>query len=640
MKYPNLFSPLRVNGVMLKNRVIAAPMGIPRAVQLSTTNYGGLSLSDKSLGGAAVVTVSEYALSGLAGEREPFSKYARDVSREVLSVMGQAGGLAMLEVGFHGDVHEDGSADGPSDGVHFTGGRMRAMTREDMDKKIGEMCRKAVEGRDFGFDMVMLHFGHDSLCSLFLSPVWNRREDEYGGSLENRTRFAREALRAVRKAVGPSYPLLVRVSRELKVPESYTEDDMLYFIQSVENDMDIVNISCGMDCYGGTIDKYVANTYAHTTIFTPRMYNLDFAARVKRESKVLVSVVGGVSDPEACEKAIAEGKVDAVMLGRQLVADPYWPQKAMEDREEDIVPCLRCLNCYHIATEHANTQCSVNPRFRREDRVPLHLTRAERSKKVVIVGGGPAGMKGALTAAERGHQVILLEKSGRLGGNLCYADYGDHKADLKKYRDYLIAQLAKSTVEVRLNTEATPELVRALAPDALMVAVGADLIQPPIPGAEYARQAVSVYPELDQVRGRIVIVGGGAIGSELALELSDRGNDVTVVEPQDALAKKSNWLYRHGLNNAIRERKNPPKAMLGTAVKEIRPDGVVVTDQAGEERFLPADHVLLSVGMRPRKDLAFSFYGITPETAMVGDCKRVAQVLEATNDSYFIAANL
>lgn len=149
MKYPKLFSPLRVNSIMLKNRVIAAPMGIPRAVQLSTTNYGGLSLPDKSLGGAAVVAVSEYALSGLAGEREPFSKYARDVSREVLSVMGQAGGMAMLEIGFHGDIHEDGSADGPSDGVHFTGGRMRAMTRKDMDQKIGEMCRKAVEGKAF-----------------------------------------------------------------------------------------------------------------------------------------------------------------------------------------------------------------------------------------------------------------------------------------------------------------------------------------------------------------------------------------------------------------------------------------------------------------------------------------------------------
>lgn len=640
MKYPHLFSPLRVNGVMLKNRVIAAPMGVPKATVISSTNYGGLSVYDKSLGGAAVVTVGDNAIASIAQERDAFDKYARDVGREILTVMRQSGGLAMLEVPFHGGQYEDGSIAGPSDGVHFTGGHMRAMTREDMDRTISNMCRKAADAKAFGFDILMLHFGHDSLCSVFLSPVWNQRSDEYGGSLENRTRFPREALKAIRETVGPDYPILMRVSRELKVPESFTEDDMLYFIRSVEDYVDVVNVSCGMDCYGGTIDKYVANTYSHSTIFLPRMYNLDFAARVKRESKVLVCTVGGVSDPAEADRAIAEGKTDAVMLGRQLVADPFWPRKAQEGRDDEIVPCLRCLNCYHISTEHANVQCSVNPRFRRENRVPLHLTKAEERKKVVVVGGGPAGMKAALTAAERGHQVILLEQGGRLGGNLCYADYGDHKADLKKYRDYLTSQLDKSPVDVRLNTQASPDYVRGLEPDALIIAVGADFITPGIPGAEYARQAVSVYPSLDELHGSVVIVGGGAIGSELALELSGRGNAVTIVEPQDALAKKSNWLYRHGLNNAIKDSANPPRVLLGTTVKEIRPDGVVTADAEGSEAFLPADHVLLSVGMRSKKDLAFSFYGITPETVMVGDCERVAQVLEATNQAYFVAANL
>ena len=641
MKFPHLFAPLRVNGVMLKNRVVAAPMGIPKATVISSTDYGGLSLYDKSLGGAAVVTVGDMAIASIAHETDPFGKYAGDVGRELLSVMRQSGGLAMIEVPFHGDHNPDGTIAGPSDGVHFTGGKMKAMTREDMDRKIDEICRRAVAAKEFGFDILMLHFGHDSLCSVFLSPVWNQRADEYGGSVENRTRFPREALQAVRKAVGPDYPILMRVSRELKVPETFSEDDMIYFIKSVEDVVDVVNISCGMDCYGGTIDKYVANTYAHSTIFLPRMYNMDFSTRVKRESKVLVCTVGGISDPAEVDKAIAEGRTDLVMLGRQLVADPYWPQKAQEDRDEEIVPCLRCLNCYHISTEHANVQCSVNPRFRRENRVPQHLSPAEKPKKVVIVGGGPAGMKAALTAAERGHHVILLEKGDTLGGNLRYADYGDHKADLKKYRDYLIRQLSHSSVDVRLGAEATPDYVRSLAPDALIIAVGADFIHPRIPGAEYARQAVSVYPELESIHGSVVIVGGGAIGSELAVELSDRNCQVTVVEPQDALAKKSNWLYRHGLYNAIKDSKNPPKALLGTAVKEILPNGVAVSNlDTGAEEFLPADHVLLCVGMKPRKDLAFSFYGITPETAMVGDCERVAQVLEATNNAYFIGANL
>lgn len=640
MKYPNLFAPMRIGNTMLKNRIIAAPMGVPRATVISSTNYGGISVYDKAMGGAAVVTVGNSgAASHTPGEKHAFTKYAKDVTREILTVLRQSGSLAMMEVPFHGAIQPDGSVLGPSNGAHFTGAPMREMTKTDMDAVIAELCREAVNIRNFGFDMLMLHFGHDSLCSVFLSPVWNRRQDAYGGSLENRIRFPKEALQAVRNAVGPDFPILMRVSRQLMVPESFEEDDMIFFLKSVEGLVDIVNVSCAMDCYGGTIDKYVANTYSHTTIFLPRMHNMDFAARVKKECNVKVCVVGGVSDPAAADAAIAEGKTDFVMLGRQLVADPFWPRKAQNGMDEDIVPCLRCLNCYHIATEHDNVQCSVNPRFRRENRVPLKPEQTDCPKQVVIIGGGPAGMKAALTADARGHRVILLEKEDRLGGNLGYADYGDYKEDLKKYREYLIRHIQSSGVEVRLSTEATPEYVKSLRPDALIIAVGADFVEPKIPGVEYARQAVDVFPEIDSIRGKVVIIGGGAIGSELAMEFSNRGTPVTVVEPQDALAKKANWLYRHGLYNAIKDSSNPPEVCLNTTVKEIRPDGVVVENAAGEQ-FIEADHVLLSVGMRARKELAFSFYGITPETCMIGDCDRVAQVLEATNQAYFVAANL
>ncbi|MBO4358780.1 MAG: FAD-dependent oxidoreductase, partial [Erysipelotrichaceae bacterium] len=470
----NLFSPLRVRNVILKNRIVVAPMGIPKAKLISTDYLGGLSLSDKALGGSAVITVATDALARLADEKSAFDKYALDVTREVYSIMKQGGGLTMAEIPFHGGMNEDGSFQGPSDGTHFTGGQMKEMTREQMDKTIGDMCDQALKIKSFGFDLLMLHMGHDSLCSIFLSPVWNKRTDGYGGSVENRARFMIEALKKLRETLGNDYPIMVRFSRELKVPETYEEDDMLYLLKQVEDYIDIANISCGMDCYGGTVEKYVANTYTHTTIFQPRMFNLDFAERVKKETKLKVCLVGGVSDPVLCDELIGNGSIDMVMLGRQLVADPFWPKKAQEEKFDEIIPCLRCLNCYHVATKHFNTQCSVNPRFRRENRVPLKLEKAGDPKKVVIIGGGPAGMKAALTADEAGHRVTLIEKEGKLGGNLKYADYGDYKQDLKKYRDYLIKHIERSDIDVRLNTAADMKLLESLDPDKVIIAIGAD----------------------------------------------------------------------------------------------------------------------------------------------------------------------
>ena len=640
LKYPHLFEPLRINSVMAANRIMTSPMGVPKATIISTTNYGGVSIYDRSYGGAGVMTINYQALSTASGYPKPFEKYARDASREVLTVLTQAGSLSNIQLFFFPGQGNDGYSRMPSDGLDIRGGKARALTKDEIRNAQETLVRNALECKNFGFDMIMLHFAHDSLTSLFLSPVWNQRTDEYGGNLENRCRITIEAARMVREAVGPDYPVMMRISRNLWVKETYSEDDMVYLIKQLEPYIDLVNVSYSMDCYGGTIDKYEANVHMSTISFEPHMYNLDFCARLKKETSMLVVPIGAVLTPDEAEKAIADGKCDAVMLGRAMVADPLWPRKALEGRDQDIVPCLRCGHCYHIATEHNNVQCSVNPRFRRENRVPMKLEKTDNPLKVVIIGGGPAGCKAALTASERGHKVILLEKESCLGGQINVSDYDESKQDLKRYRDYLRYQVAKDpNIEVRFNVRADRKYVEELNPDALIIAIGARPITPAYPGVENSTTAYDIYPHLDEIKGKVIVIGGGTIGCEIALELSERGHQVHQLVRSGQLAKTGNWLYRLALGQHMRASRNLTTE-LRTTVKEIRKDGVVYENEQGKEVFLSADTVITAVGMQANKEEAFDFYGITPRTYMIGDCKAVNKVIEATSDGYFIAANL
>lgn len=630
MSFNKLFSPIKVNDLTFKNRIVAAPIG-------DEFEY-------KALGGAAIVicghTIVDYGRSSFASgtEQSAFYKYEVEKTQEKIRKCHRAGAYASIEL-FHAGQYarclDNVEAVSSMDFTREDGKHVHALDEKGMEEIANKYAQEALKARNLGFDGVFMHFGHGWLPSQFLSPLFNHRNDKYGGSIENRAKFPLHILKKVREAVGPKFLIDMRVSAEECVPGSIKFEDTLQFILMAERYIDSVQISAGLDI------NHEGNVHMVTTNFSGHMPNLKWAKEVKKHvTKIKVAVIGAIMTPEEAEEILVNDDVDLVAFGRSFIADPYWPKKIMNNHREDVVPCVRCLQCYHISTNRQNVGCTVNPLYHNEFLKDLRPTYEKR--RVVVIGAGPAGISCALAASKRGHEVILLEKSNKIAGTVNLIAKEKYKEDMINYLKYLNDQVNKSVIDLRLNFNAIPESVKQLNPDSLVIAIGARPISLNIEkeGNPNILSYEDAIENPNYVSGRVTIIGGGTIGSELALELAEMKKKVTIIELSDELASNGNVLYKIALRQKFDKLSNKIDIRYLSSCQKIDDSNVYIKDSNGNVVSIPTDTTIISVGVRVDRSVVDSFYGITLDTYVIGDALRPRKIQEATFEGYGVGIQI
>lgn len=645
-KYPHLTSPIQLGRVTFRNRIFSAPMGatdITADCCPGPRTQGFYELRAK--GGAASVTVSE-----LVVHPETDGSHMLHLNLETVGCLAahtfvadairRHGSVPSIELSHSGqyagtymsDKNKKASLNqwGPSDGTRPDGRPVKALSKEqikDIVKAYGEnaaLCKRA------GYEMIMVHAGHGWLIQQFLSPYQNFRTDEYGGSLENRVRFCREVLTAVREAVGPGFPIEVRLSGSELFDGGYGIEDGIKIAQAVEDLVDLIHVSAGSYQFG----------FFNTTppMFDEHGVNVWLAAEIKKHVKKPVATIGALSDPEQMERIIAEGKADVVYMGRQLLADPFHPQKVMANQADRIVKCLRCYTCMAERPVTFTRRCAVNPLIGREIE-GMEVTPAARSKKVMVVGSGVAGLKAAVTAAQRGHKVILCEKTDKVGGILKSEQAIPFKREMYELGLVLERQAQDEGVEIRLNTTVTPEYVEKEGVDALILAVGSTPVVPPIPGIDSDNVIIvnDYYLNKEKVGDSVVVLGGGLAGCECAVHLGMEGKKVELVEMRDTLAPDCNIRHRPILMRKVAEFTTAHTEYAG---QKITSEGVICKDKDGNEVLVPGKTVVCAVGQRSNRADVDALRYCAPFVREIGDCVRPANITKAIYEAYHAALDI
>ena len=639
--YPHLFSAIKVGNVVFRNRIFAAPTGCVVQPDNMFDEVAPLYYERKAIGGAASVCVGELQVDPLRGGRgitciDMSNFRATGFLAKITDKIIRHGAVPSAEFMHCGIYGKSGL--GPSE-CEIEGRKTPAMTEQDILETIEAFANAAVNAKKRGFQMVTIHGGHGWLPQQFFSPATNKRTDSWGGSAENRARFAVMICDAIHEKCGRDYPIEFRISAT-EYEYGYSPEEGVKYAMALDGHADIIHVSTGIHGpTGGTGTLTEMYLMSEPGIFSPEGALVHYAAEIKKHiKKSFVATVASLTDPAMMEEIIASGKADFVAIARGLVCDPDLPKKAQAGKAYDIRVCLRCMSCVSNKLGSGQNYCAINPTTSRDAEALFYMTPAEK-KSVLVAGGGIAGMQAAITAAENGHQVILCEKSDRLGGGLSCERNVPFKYHIDDYIRYQERKLAELGVDVRIGTAVTKSLVEYIRPDVLIAALGSKPAKPPVEGIDGANvlsaQKAFEHPEL--VGKRAVVIGAGFVGCELSIYLDILGRSVEILEMGGAM--KAEGMQSHGkvVTKELRER--GLSIRFNSTAKRVTTEGLEYEGPDGVG-FIEADTIICATGQTPLFEEAAEFQGCAPLVHMIGDCVGTQNIYGAVKNAFTIARDI
>ena len=642
--YPHVFQPLTIRGLTLKNRLEYAPTVVLKCspegevtqemldyvAWQARTGVGYLTIgntpvvhTDSSAWVCELNVTQDRCIHGL----EMMARTARENGAEMSVELAHAGRGSNATPG--------NPALAPSD-VPLNGGPLgyiKPMNEEDMAYIRQQFVDCAVRCQKAGLKILMIHCAHNNLLAQFLSPASNHRNDQYGGSLENRMRFPLSVLKAVREAV-PNMVIECRCSAQEDTPDGLQLEESLQFMERAQEYVDIIHVS------RGNIFFNYGSTYTIPTYFKGRQLNVAFAAEAKKRLHVPVAVVGNITSLAEAEEIIGSGKADIVVMAKSYMADENLIHKSIRGKADQVRPCTRCDWCGNANNYGTSMRCAINPMLGRD--VDLgSLVKPGEEKHVMVIGGGPGGMMAAQTLRKMGHRVSLYEKSHRLGGLLNDATVAPFKEYMRLYLQWDIQETMRCGAEIHFNTEVTPELVEQVQPDAVIVATGSTYVHPPIPGidGEKVKTVSDVENHRVDVGKRVVVCGGGIVGLECAVMLGMEGKQVTVIDqiPLEKFADGMPVFNHIELNHQLE--KYGVQLVGGQKIQSFGEDGVRTVGADGTESVFAGDTYVLALGVKPDNKLAQELLSRYAEGVyVVGDCVSTGRLLADANQEAFHAA--